>query len=185
MSPHRWDPSDLIARFPITAWGGSAWRIHIQVYPVTDPGGSLLFSGRYHRGGDLFPLPQVWPALYLALRPEVSLGEVMRHVSSEGQLRRLNDFVLSEVTVELAAVLDLRRAVGSELTLDDLCADLDYRPTQDLAARAIAAGAEAILVPSCTLLGDNLVIFPRQLRATSTLTPGESRSFRLYIERGA
>jgi RES domain-containing protein len=165
------------------AWRGTAWRFHKRRYPATDPGGSLKVSGRYNRGLDQFPEGQVWPALYLSLSPEVCLGEVLRHITAAA-LPSLNDYCLSELWLELEVVLDCRLLpTDMGLSPEALFPETDYRPTQALAAAAIARHAEAVLVPSATCLGDNLIVFPRELRRESSITPVSSREPRLYVPR--
>jgi hypothetical protein len=124
---------------------GHAWRFHRRRYGGTDSTGSRIVSGRYHRASDQFPDDQVWAALYLALSPEVSLGEVLRHFD---QLTpQLNEYRLSELGIELSTVLDCRNASALDLTAADLIRDGDFAITQEIAAEAIARGAEAVLVP--------------------------------------
>jgi hypothetical protein len=141
-----------------------------------------MASGRFHRAVDLFERGQSWPALYLGLTPECALGEIVRHVTPVS-LHRLNGFLLSELSVELAAVFDCRnpRAVG--LDENAILADYEWNASQSLADAAIGLGAEAILVPSATRLGANLVVFSAQLRPTSALTIRGHRSPRLQIVR--
>lgn len=158
------------------------WRAHRRIYEATDHGGSLRFSARYHRGLDQFPRGKVWPAIYLALAPEGSLGEILRHVSA-ANLADLNAYRLTELEVDLSAVLDCRDAAPLGLRPKDLVDDYDFTVTQQLAAAAIAERAEGVLVPSATGLGDNLVIFPGQLRGTSSLTIVGSRDLRLFVPR--
>jgi len=50
---------------------------------------------------------------------------------------------------------------------------------------ALDAGAEAILVPSATRLGENLIIFPDNLQASSRVEVVDYRHPRLYVERPA
>jgi hypothetical protein len=52
-----------------------------------------------------------------------------------------------------------------------------------LQRRLLSVGAEAVLVPSATGMGDNLVLFPDQLTAASRLTVISSRDPRLYVPR--
>lgn len=163
-------------------WKGQAWRFHRRTYGATDSGGALLVSGRYHRAPDQFPRSGVWSALYLALSPESSLGEVIRHFTPQ-LLPQLNEYRLSEVDVELESILDCRYAAAFGLSPEDLTRDYDFAITQEIAAAAIAQGAEGILVPSTTGLGDNLVVFPAQLRSSSRLTVAGSRDPRLYVPR--
>jgi RES domain-containing protein len=163
-------------------WSGKAWRLHRRTYGPTDSGGALLVSGRYHRAPDQFLRSEVWVALYLALNPEVSLGEVLRHFAPQ-LLPQLNEYRLSEIDVELEDVLDCRNAAAFGLMPDDLTREYDFAITQEIAAAAIAQDAEGILVPSATGLGDNLVVFPAQLRSSSRLVVAGSRDPRLYVPR--
>lgn len=159
------------------------WRAHRHIYEATDHGGSLRFSARYNRGLDQFSRSEVWPAIYTALAPETSLGEILRHISPEN-LADLNEYWLTELAVELVQVFDCRDAAPLGLMPEDLIDDYDFTVTQHLAAAAIADGVEGIMVPSATGLGGNLVIFPRQLRGTSTLRIVGSRDLRLFVPRG-
>ncbi|MHB1414587.1 MAG: RES family NAD+ phosphorylase [Chloroflexota bacterium] len=181
-APTGWDAAAAITSCKRSQWSGSAWRAHKRKYLPTDPGGSLNVSGRYNRGLDQFPADQVWPALYLSLGPDICLGEILRHVTP-ALLPGLNDFRLSELRLELAVVLDCRAPALMDLTLEDFCHETDYRLTQHIAMAAIALGAEAILVPSATCLGDNLILFSANLLPTSRLTVVASRDPRLYVLR--
>lgn len=116
----------------------------------------------------------MWAALYLALGAEVALGEIVRHATPD-LLAKLNDFRLSEIDVELAAVLDCRDHGAFGFPADDLVRDYDFDISQELAAAAIARDAEAILVPSATGLGDNLIVFPARLRTSSRMAVIDSR----------
>jgi RES domain-containing protein len=180
--PDGWDPRTAIARCPIIAWQGAAWRIHRQRYLATDPGGSLKVSGRYHRGTDRFAAGEAWPALYLALSPETALGELVRHLTPE-LLPHLNGYRISELAVSLEGVADCRDAMMLGVSADVLLGDVDYTVTQQLGAAVVEAGLEGLLVPSATELGDNLVIFPEQLREGSRLTIVKSRDPRLHVNR--
>jgi RES domain-containing protein len=154
-------------------WDGQVSRFHSRRYEATDPGGSLLHPGRYHDGG---------PALYTCARPEAAIGEFLRH-SSAGALRRLAIMRLTRLSVQVEAILDCRDATAMGLALDDLLNDTDYQLTQQLGAAAVALGVEGILVPSATLLGDNLVFWTSQLRATSRSVVLSSEDPRLYVPR--
>lgn len=180
--PTGWNARTAIANLHPGPWSGQAWRFHRRTYAATDSGGSLVVSGRYHRASDQFPRSQVWAALYLALGPEVSLAEVLRHFAPP-LLPQLNEYRLSELAIDLLAVLDCRDAAALGLDPADLVRDYDFALTQEIAAAAIAQGAEGILVPSATDLGENLVVFPAQLRGASRLTVTGSRDPRLYVPR--
>lgn len=177
-----WNADDAIARCPVVSWQGHAWRIHRQHYAADDPGGSLRVSGRYHRGMDLFRPEDVWPALYLALRPETALGELVRHVTP-ALLPHLNGYRISELSVRLAAVADCRDASRLGVHADIVLNDRDYTVTQQLGAAVVTARLEGMLVPSATNLGDNLIIFPEVLRESSELRVVTSRDPRLFVYR--
>jgi hypothetical protein len=142
----------------------------------------LLYSGRYQRAPDLFPKAETWPALYLSLAAEISVAEVVRHLSLD-MVTRLNRLRLSQLEVGLSRVVDCRSAARLGLEEGELIQDFDYSTTQAIGAAAIARGAEAILVPSATGLGDNLVVFPDRLRASSRMSIIGSRDPRLFVPR--
>ena len=161
-----WSADAAIQRCERLAWVGEAWRIHRERYQADDPGGSLRVSGRYHRGQDFFPEDQVFAALYLALSPETALAELVRHVTPE-LLSALNDYRLTRLRLSLDDVLDLRDPALLEIEMEDLHSDTDHELTRELGTAAYSSGREAILIPSATRLGDNLIIFPDNLRETS------------------
>jgi hypothetical protein len=118
----------------------------------------------------------------MALGPEVALGEIVRHITPE-LLSRLNDFLLTEIELELEAVTDCRDPAKLGLAPGALVRDYDFSTTQDLASAAIARGVEAVQVPSATGLGDNVIVFPANLHQTSRMTVTGSRDPRLYVSR--
>ncbi len=180
--PAGWDAQTAIAALRPAPWNGQAWRLHRSKYEAIDATGSLRVSGRYNRGLDQFSEAEAWPALYLALRAETALGETIRHVTPQ-RLERLNELRLSELNVELSVVLDCRDSGALGLTAGHLVRDYDFEVTQELAAAAIAAHSEAILVPSATGLGDNLIVFPSRLHPASRLTVVEDWEPQLYVKR--
>ena len=123
-----WDPDAAVRALRGTAWTGTAWRFHRHHSSPTDAGGSLLVSGRYHRAADQFARSDAWSALYLALAPEVSLGEVLRHFSP-ALMPRLSEYRLTELVVELAAVLDCRDEAALGLAQGELTRDYDFTHT--------------------------------------------------------
>jgi RES domain-containing protein len=179
-----WDAARAIAAFPFVSYQGSAWRAHDGRYQATSYGGALRFSARFHRAPDSFSPSQVFPALYLALSPEVALGEVLRYMLAEHTSEMIRDrvrsYVLTEIRLTLVAVLDCRDLSAMGLTREALLG-AGYAPGQELAAAAVTRGAEGILVPSATEWGDNLVHFPLSRRSGSELTVMGSRSMRTLI----
>lgn len=69
------------------------------------------------------------------------------------------------------------------LTTEDLCDDFDYTLTHQLARAAVAVGAEGILVPSATCLGNNLILFPKNRRKGSMLIARDAVDPRIYVNR--
>lgn len=119
--------------------------------------------------------------MYLATAPEVSLGEKQRHLTS-GNLPQMKNQVLSEFHVRLQEIYDLSNPQELGINSKDLIDDRDHSLPQSLAAALRERGAEAFLVPSATLLGTNLVVFPDLLRDPSSLEILDSRKTRLYVE---
>lgn len=78
----------------------------------------------------------------------------------------LNESRLSGLEIRLGPTFDYRDPAAIGLVLADLVDNYDFTVTQELAAAAIAHGAEGILVPSATGLGDNLVILPKFLTSS-------------------
>lgn len=175
-----WDVHAAIAALPMTPWHGITWRIHAQRYAATDPGGSLRFSGRYHRAPDLFAGQRTWAALYLALDTGGCLAKATRHAT---ELSELADRRISEVEVSLSAVIDLRDASVIGLTTDDVIDDHRYDLTQEIGLAALERGAEGLLVPAASLLGNNLVVLFENLRPGSRIAVRRHVDPRLLIDR--
>ena len=181
MSAARWDAVAGVAACPVIAWQGDTWRGHRPKYAAIDATGSRLHSGRYNRGLDHFQPHEVWAALYLGLGRDICIGEVLRH-TTPAQLPRFN-YRFTRIRVALSQVLDCRDPTLLGLTPLDLWHDTDWTIPQSLAAMAIARGVEAILVPSATRLGDNLVVFPDYLQPGSQLQPLDHVDPPLYVPR--
>lgn len=103
--------------------------------------------------------------LYLALGRDVCLGGILRNVTA----LPVRSYRITRLSVELAAVLDCRDLTKLGVKLDEVVSGVDYETPQRLAEAALAAGVEAMLVPSATLLGDNLIVFADQLRPGSRI----------------
>ncbi len=98
-------------------------------------------------------------------------------------MSNLNSLRISQLAVRLERVVDFRELMESEVLATFMLDAHNYAFTQRMAQEAINRGAEAILVPSATRLGDNLVIFPDKLRPESQLEVIGSRDPVLYVER--
>jgi hypothetical protein len=168
---------------PIIAWGGEVWRVHGRRFAATDAGGSLIVSGRYHRGRDSFPNDEVFAALYTSAGADVATWEMIRHSKSTSGLSMWQRFVerdLSKLHMTLQAVLDIRNPSPAGLSLDALTGE-DYALPQAIAAAAHADGLEGLLVPTATAVGEigadfNVVIFTTSLRPGSEIRFLEKRT---------
>jgi len=99
-----------------------------------------------------------------------------------GDLSDLADRRLSEIDLTLSAVLDLRDPSMIGLTQGDLIGQ-DYTLTQEIALAALERGAEALLVPAASLIGNNLVILVDNLLPTSRVQVIGSVDPRLLIDQ--
>ena len=161
MPSRGWDAERAVAAAPTRGFRGTVWRTHWREVAPIDWSLSLRTSGRYHRGHDLFPSEQAFPALYTSLAPEIALWEMVRR-SAMRNLAYLRNNVLSELAVDLGRVLDVSVPSAVGLTEVDLTGT-DLQPCQELAAAALARGYEGLLVPSAALPGCTLAILPRSL----------------------
>lgn len=168
-------------------WSGAAWRCHGRKYAGDDGAGSLLVTGRYHRGRDKFPEAEIWPALYTALAIHVALGERIRHTTPDS-LQRMKTQRFSELEISLQRVLTLCATdgcvtLGLRHTNDgDLCDPINYEKCHQIAAFA-RNSAEAIIVPTCTGFPEgNLIIFPDRLDPASTIRVVRTIDPNLYVD---
>ena len=139
-------------------------------------------SGRCNRGRDFFGEDAAFPVLYLATAPEVAMGEKQRHLTS-GNLPQVKNQVLSEFRVRLQAVYDLSTPEEVGIDSEILLKDHDHSFSQSLSATLRDRGAEALLMPSATMLGNNIVVFPDRLYDGSSLEVVRTRRTRLYVPR--
>ena len=144
----------------------NVWRGHPRWFDALDAGGSRISSARFHRAPDRYPETDTWPALYASLELTTSLAEIMRSREPQGA----RDIRLTEIAVELAVVADRGDLEALGIDRERLFADWDFTLAHALAKQVRADGVEALLVPSASGLGDNLIVFPDRLRPTSTLT---------------
>jgi len=159
---------------------GTVWRGHGRRYNALDDGGSRVMSARYHQAINAFPPDDVWPALYTGLDLAVSLAEIMRARPTSHP----RDVRFTELMVELGAVADCRDLEALGIDSVRLFADFDYSVGHALARVVRAAGGEGMLVPSASLLGDNLVIFPDLLRTGTSMGVVRSVDPNLTKDRG-
>src|SRR5438552_2313617 len=92
----------------------TVWRVHWREVAPTDWSLSLHTSGRYHRGLDLFPPDEAFPALYTSLAPEIAIWEMVRR-SAAHNLAFLQNNILTELEVDLTHVLECSEAAAMGL----------------------------------------------------------------------
>ncbi|MHB8644618.1 MAG: RES family NAD+ phosphorylase [Thermomicrobiales bacterium] len=177
-----WDAARAVASCPVVGWEGRAWRMQRREYPATDASGSRKYSGRYNRGLDLFPEGETWTALYLATSAEICIGEILRHITP-ASLPLLNSYRISEIVVWLDSILDCRNADALGLEVVDLCHDTDFTIPHLLARETLSRGFGGMLVPSATLLGDNLIVFPKNVSDAASFNIVGERNPALYVPR--
>ena len=179
MTADAWDADAAVARCPPRDYAGSVWRVHRQVRGALDYSGYRYASGRFHRGLDLFPEGEAWPALYSSLGPHVAMGEFTRHVRDISELSGVR---LTRIRVRLASIVDCRDLGRLEVTHDALLEDTDYTLGQQLARAAIDKRLEGMLIPSATRFPEgNLVIFPFEFRPVSEMEVEEHVDPHLYV----
>jgi RES domain-containing protein len=169
------DPRIAVGACDVIPTKQAVWRGHRRRYDALDHGGSLIFSGRFHRAPEEFATEETWPALYTRLDLAVALGELQRNIRPH----EFGDYRFTEIWVQLEAVLDCRDLEAVGLSADSLLGTRDYPAGQELAAAAVELGVEGILVPSATRLGDNLMVVPHLVRVGSVLAVVQSIDPRL------
>ena len=166
-------------RFGGRAFTGSVFRFvhprHSKPADISSGLGAMQASGRWHLKG-------MGQLTYTALTTITAHAEVLAHVTYynlpvEHALPRL----LVALDTDLKRVLDLTDGkVRQRLKLGaDTIRNLDWRRENRLKQEAttqawgrlfLAAGYEAILVPSAANQGTNLIVFPANLLTGSTFT---------------
>ena len=179
-SPAGWNASRALAAYRLERWSGSVWRGHDRDYQGDDATGSILFSGRYNRGIDTAPRSDCWLALYTSVDRSICYAERLRHTEFDRPRLAAAKWartVFTRLEIDLQAVLNFMNPVPAGLTVDGLCQDsdrphVDYILPQEIAAAAIARGAEALLVPSATRVDDripNVIMFPAHIQPGSSI----------------
>jgi RES domain-containing protein len=118
--------------------------------------GSKLNGGRYNA-------PGVDGVLYASLEKATAIAEITKGLTARGVNPSIfgpRDWWLYEIELNLRKVLDLtdpKVLAHLQLTADSLAAE-DVRLTQQIGKQALEAGFQAILAPSATHKGRNVVI---------------------------
>jgi RES domain len=164
---HDWRASLASAQIRVLSVRGSGWRSHASSRDALDHNGYLFSSGRFHRGVREFGEKNSWPGLYTSSSKEIALAEFVRQVAD---LEELANFVLSELSIKLTAVLDCRDPAALGLEEQEVLHDSDFSVAQELAGFAHEEGYEGMVIRSATaLFGENVIIFPRILHRQSSI----------------
>ena len=126
------------------------YRIVSEKHDPLSTNGSLLVHGRYNNGRFL--------VLYTSESKEVCTAEKERKTTLKTKLT----YKIAKIKAKFKKVLDLTDSDNLKklgVKKEDLISD-DWSITQYIATLAVQKGYEAILVPSATKKGNNLVIFP-------------------------
>jgi RES domain-containing protein len=160
------DPAAIVASSSLVKWSGRVWRCHHRLRAALNADGSLGDVGGRFNAGNKSVISPSFRALYSSVESAGALLEVIRHLAHKSvdahDIVALEDLamrVLSQFDVELQQVFDWSLDRELKQVLTSPSSAMSYAYTQQLAAAAIAAGAEAIIVPSATGIDANLVIF--------------------------
>jgi RES domain-containing protein len=162
------------------AWNGAAYRFAEVEY--ASEADLITGLGAKISGGRWNPKAS-FPVLYTSLTPETALAEIKAHYDYyELDFADATPTVLTSIDVDLHHVLDItngRVRTGLRISLKRMKGE-DWRKinrnnqislTQSLGRKLKEEGFEAILVPSfASLKSCNLVIFPENLRPTSSIS---------------
>jgi RES domain-containing protein len=153
------DPATIVSNSAFVSWSGHVWRCHHRSRAALNTDGSLAgIGGRFNAGVDNESAP-AFPALYTSIESAAALLEVVRHLGyREADSRAV--VALDDIAMRVLSQLD----VSVQRAFDwsgraELASGASYADSQQLAAAAFQAGAEAILVPSATGIDRNLIIF--------------------------
>lgn len=137
----------------------SCYRIVSQKYDALNTNGSLLYPGRYNSGEFL--------VLYTSDSREVCAAELARKTEIKTKLV----YKIAKLKVKLRKVFDLTNEKNLK-TLDiqeDNLIGSSWNLTQHIASLAYRKGYEALLVPSATGKGNNIILFPENFTKDSTI----------------
>lgn len=189
--------AEALSKRPIIPYAGHVYRTIARRYPADNFEGYLRAAGRLNEIGD-------GPIGYFSTSEVTSLAEVIRHIHVRHALADITalEEMPSVVDQYLDGYLNTRRIVEFEVLLVDVLdvrdlAAVGIKPeeffqtppggwdaggfiSQQLGREVRRRGHEALLVPSASGLGDNLIVFPGNLHPGSMLKPGPHRDPSLY-----
>ena len=135
------------------------YRMVSQKYDTLNTNGSLLYPGRYNSGEFL--------VLYTSDSREVCEAELARKTEIKTKLI----YKIAKLNVKLRKVFDLtneKNLKALDIQEDNLIGG-SWNLTQHIASLAYQKGYEALLVPSATGKGNNIILFPENFTKNSTI----------------
>lgn len=137
----------------------SCYRMVSQKYDALNTNGSLLYPGRYNSGEFL--------VLYASDSREVCKAELARKTEIKTKLT----YKVAKLNVKLKKVVDLtneKNLRALDIQENNLIGG-SWDITQHIARLAYQKGYEALLVPSATGKGNNIILFPANFTKGSTI----------------
>ncbi len=137
----------------------SCYRIVSQKYDTLNTNGSLLYPGRYNNGEFL--------VLYTSDSREVCEAELARKTEIKTKLV----YKIAKLKVKLKKVFDLtneKNLKALDIQKDALIGS-SWNFTQHIASLAYRKAYEALLVPSATGEGNNIILFPENFTKDSVI----------------
>jgi RES domain-containing protein len=153
-----------LTAFSLTEFSGTVYRIFDPEHGAQDTTGSFLGGGRWNRKGQ-------YGALYTSLERSTAEREIAKQARDKSlRPSDLGQRDCVELSVRIARVLDLSSSSAFErlgVTRENLI--LNKQICLEIADAAREMGAEAMLVPSATGTGTNLVVFVDLLQQESKI----------------
>jgi RES domain-containing protein len=168
--------TEQLSKTTTKGWRGIGFR---SVVPRYANSRDMISGVGAFRGGGRWNPPGVH-AVYASLEPGLSVDEAMGVVFSDRgfSVSDVRPRVVAGVRCQLDAVIDLSSdsTVTPWLKLDELLSEdwntanaNSHESSSQAFGRAVSEVSEALLVPSARRVGNNLIIYPKSLRASSIL----------------
>ncbi|MBL7085226.1 MAG: RES family NAD+ phosphorylase [Candidatus Omnitrophica bacterium] len=157
---------DYFLKIKPTPLSAPCYRIVSPKYDVLNTNGSLQYLGRYSN--------RRFRVLYTAAAQEVCKREQARKTT----VRTKFTYKIAKLNVKLKKALDLTNEKNLKMLKiqkDELVSE-DWTLTQHIASLAYQNGYEALVIPSVTEKGNNIVLFPENFTKESTLKKVEEKA---------
>jgi len=161
--------NDKFSRLKVFSTDKVCYRIVSAGHDPLSTNGSLLYHGRYNNGRFL--------VLYAATSEKVCSEEQKRKttVNVKGAYKR------AKLEVKLKKVIDLtdeKNLAVIDVKKEDLICD-EWTITQHIANMAYQKGIEALIVPSATGKGENIVMFTENFTNSTSVKKIDEKEIRV------